>query len=137
MIDHTVPVECVTGAGELILAVEDNANLRWILDRQLRGLGYRALFAEDAGTALAVLEWNSEIRLLFTDVMMPGGMSGIELAREAALRWPRLHVLLTSGFARAAVTHAGFDPPLPHLLSKPYRKDELARALRRAFDEAP
>jgi PAS domain S-box-containing protein len=127
--------ETTSGRGEMILAVEDNPDLRNLLDRQLRELGYLAVFAENARTALGLLERNSDIRVLFTDVVMPGGMSGIELAREATARWPHVRVLLTSGFPEARMAHAGVGTSGPRLLSKPYPKDELARALRSALEE--
>lgn len=126
-------MELPRGEGELILAVEDNADLRRILERQLHDLGYRPLFAGTAREALGILESKSGIRLLFTDVIMPGGMTGIELAREVSGRWPGLRVLLTSGFAEAGIAQNGAEPIMARLLAKPYRKDELAAALRRAL----
>jgi PAS domain S-box-containing protein len=135
---YAATAESTGGQGETILAVEDNPELRNVLGRQLRELGYQAVFAEDARTALGILERNSDIHALFTDVVMPGGMSGIELAREATVRWPHVRVVLTSGFPEARMAHVGVGTAVPRLLSKPYRKDELALALRRALEnDAP
>lgn len=128
-------MESPRGEGELILAVEDNADLRRVLERQLRDLGYHPIFAGNARQALSILETTKNIRLLFSDVIMPGGMTGTELAREAADRWPAVRVLLTSGFAEAGITQNGAEPMVARLLTKPYRKDELAAALRRALVE--
>ncbi len=128
-------MESARGEGETILAVEDNADLRRVLERQLRDLGYRPMFAGNAREALSILETTNDIRLLFSDVIMPGGMTGTELAREAAGRWPAVRVLLTSGFTDAGITQNGSEPLAARLLTKPYRKDELAAALRRALVE--
>ena len=127
--------ESPRGEGELILTVEDNADLRRVLERQLRDLGYFPIFATNAREALSILETTKNVRLLFSDVIMPGGMTGTELAREAADRWPSIRVLLTSGFAEAGITQNGSEPMAARLLTKPYRKDELAAALRRALVE--
>ena len=81
------PAALVRGSGETVLAVEDNASLRRVVFRQLTELWYRVREAEDAQTALRVLE-SEAIDLLFTDVVMPGGTSGYEIARTVLSRWP-------------------------------------------------
>jgi PAS domain S-box-containing protein len=118
----------VVGRGETILAVEDNPGLRRVLVRQLQELGYRVIEAENAQDASALLE-REKIHLLLTDVVMPGGIGGGELARGAVERWPDLKVLLTSGFPENRI---GNDPNLRNirLLSKPYRREDLANTLR-------
>lgn len=121
------------GRGETILVVEDNAALRRVVSRQLRELGYRVLDAESATAATAVLEKES-VDLLFTDVVMAGGASGIELAREALGGWPGLKVLITSGFPETKLNGNGNGPIPAKLLSKPYRKDDLARTIREALE---
>lgn len=121
--------------GELILVVEDNVQLGQVLVRQLRQLGYRTVLAENAWAALETLETNNDVRLLLTDVVMPGGMSGIELAREARLRQPRLRVLLSSGFLDIRTALGNSSAWVPHLLSKPYRKEELGRVLRQVLED--
>ncbi len=118
---------------ESVLAVEDNEGLRRVVVRQLNDLGYRALEAPDGAAALKILE-REPVDLLFTDIMMPGGMSGYDLARNAVARWPSLKVLLTSGFPETKHNGNGSASVKMHLLTKPYRKDDLASALRKALD---
>ena len=117
---------------ERVLVVEDQEALRRVLLRQLAELGYEALEAEDARAALALLDRGAPVDLLLTDVVMPGGMNGRELACEAQRRRPGLKTLFTSGFPDVGCGRSG-DIPLPEgalLLGKPYRKEELARTLR-------
>jgi len=120
--------------GETILAVEDNPGLRDLVVRQITQLGYRCLEASDGATALKILE-TQHVDLVFTDVSMPGGISGYDLGREAQLRWPRMRVLLTSGFPEDRLNGGAPPPGDIRLLSKPYRKDDLARTLREALDQ--
>jgi CheY-like chemotaxis protein len=122
------------GSGETVLAVEDNPALRRTVLRQLRQLGYRALEADGPAAALSVLA-REKVDLLFTDVVMPGGMDGIALAKQAIERRPGLRVILTSGFPGAKVDdQLGALPDSVRLLSKPYRSSDLARLLREALD---
>jgi PAS domain S-box-containing protein len=118
---------------ERVLVVEDNVALRRVVAKQLSELGYRVLEAQDGATALALLRRNG-VDLLFTDVVMPGEMSGIALARAAAALAPEIKVLFTSGFPEARVRNGAWLSKEAKLLSKPYRKDELARALRAVLD---
>lgn len=97
---------------------------------QLASLGYRVIEAADAAAALAILDLGQAIDLLFTDMVMPGGMTGVQLAREARERRPNLRVLFTSGFIDAAVQHDLRAENLGNFLSKPYRKKDLARRVR-------
>jgi CheY-like chemotaxis protein len=118
------------GHGERVLVVEDNAALRRSVSVQLRMLNYQPLVAANARTALRILE-DQPVDVLFTDLMMPGGMDGLVLARQARERWPDLRVLLTSGLAGGMARDrfgAGLDA-YP-LLEKPYRMRELGRRLR-------
>ncbi len=124
--------ELVRGGGETILAVEDNASLRRVVVRQLTELGYRVLEAEDAQTALRVLE-SEPVALLFTDIVMPGGTSGYEIARTALSRWPTIKIVLTSGFPEYKINDNGNGANL-RLLSKPYRRDDLSRIVREVLD---
>ena len=121
------------GRGETVLLVEDNAALRRMAVRQLGELGYRVREAENAPQAMEMLARDPAIDLLFTDVVMPGGMDGRQLADRVAARWPRVKVLLASGFPGSVVSGGGLARGA-HLLSKPYRREQLARALREAIE---
>ncbi len=118
-----------TRGDETILIVEDEADVRAIAVRFLQSLGYRVLAAADAAAALAQLEATPGIALLFSDVILGAGMSGVELADAARRLRPQLPVLLTSGYERAAADDARGFP----LLHKPYRREQLAAAIRDAF----
>jgi CheY-like chemotaxis protein len=126
-----VPAALLHGSGETVLAVEDNASLRRVVVRQLTELGYRVLEAEDAQTALRVLE-SEPVDLLFTDIVMPGGTSGYEIAGRVLARWPRIKIVLTSGFPENRAN--GDHTRGLRLLSKPYRRDDLGRIIREALD---
>lgn len=133
-IEKSSAAPLVHGRGETILIVEDNAALRRVVMRQLKELGYRVLEAEDAAAGLRLMERES-IDLLLTDVIMPGGADGRELAQRARQRWPQIKVVFTSGFSEVrlkgdAESLASCTP----LLSKPYRKEDLASAAREALD---
>jgi CheY-like chemotaxis protein len=119
---------------ELILVVEDNERMRAVTLKQLTDLGYRSLAAENAKAALSLLDQHPEIDLLFTDVIMPGGMTGCELAREVKKRRPSLRILLTSGYTAQAVANGCHDLAGLELLQKPFRKVELAAKLRQMLD---
>src|SRR5205807_152349 len=122
------------GRGETVLVVEDNAALRRVVMRQLGELGYRVLAAENAAAGLKLLDWQS-IDLILTDVVMPGGINGRELARRARQRWPGIKIVFTSGFSEARLNgDAGPLAACTPLLSKPYRKEDLASAAREALD---
>jgi PAS domain S-box-containing protein len=126
-----------TSRGEAILVVEDDARVRLVTVRRLRELGYGVEEAESGESALALLKAGRRFGLLFTDVLMPGGISGPELARQARKLDPEMRVLLSSGYAdpeamRGAMAELGAD-----LLRKPYKRSELAAAVRRALDASP
>ena len=121
---------------ETILLVEDDSAVRDQATSQLRDLGYRVISAVNGEAALTVLG-EQEVDLLFTDVIMPGGPNGPELARWARQRFPGLPVLYTSGYTENAIVHQGRLDPGVHLLEKPYHRDELARKVRDALNEVP
>jgi len=121
---------------ERILVVEDNVDVRQTVIRQLRELGYDTIEAGSGKEAIALLEKGERVDLLFSDVVMPGGMDGTELAESARALRPSLKILLTSGFARASIQDAASNAYLKNLLSKPYRKTELAQRLRATLDAA-
>jgi PAS domain S-box-containing protein len=112
----------VPGGSERVLLVEDDAGVRSFVAGALRDLGYAVRTAPNGHTALALLE-QLEVDLLFTDIMMPGGLSGLEVAARAAERRPGLPVLLMSGYPEQTPT------PLP-LIAKPFSKEDLARKVR-------
>ncbi len=118
-----------TGAGETVLLVEDNAALRRITARHLTRLGYAVIEADNAESALGQLGC-TPVHLLFTDVVMPGGMNGFELAEHASKLQPDIKVLLTSGFPEDVVDRpADVAASVARLLHKPYRAEDLAREL--------
>jgi len=129
--------QLLCGGGETVLVVEDNDALRRVILRQLSSLGYRALEAKQADAALRVMEKKS-VDVLLTDIVMPGGKDGIELARQARQRWPMIAVIFSSGFspARSGGIAVSLPPGTP-LLSKPYRKENLAKAIREALLRVP
>ncbi len=117
-------------AGETVLAVEDDAMVRRVSVRRLKELGYKVIEADGGQAALAVIDGGAKIDLLFTDVVMPGGMTGIELAREARKRRPGLKVLFTSGYADPAIAKGGMLTENADWLGKPYKTGDLAAKLR-------
>jgi CheY-like chemotaxis protein len=121
------------GAGETILVVEDNPEVRRVVMRQLNGLGYRALETGTGAEALGVLG-HEPVDLLLTDIVMPGGLDGVDLARIAIEKWPALKVVLTSGFPEARIEIDSEMLRSLRLLSKPYSRLELATVLRSSLD---
>jgi CheY-like chemotaxis protein len=121
---------------ERILVVEDDRMVRDSVVAQLMSLDYVALPAASAAEGLALIDGGAEPDLLFTDVIMPGAMSGRDLAEEAKRRRPKLKILFTSGYTASAAVHHGRLAPGTLLLAKPYRKTDLARMIRTALDEA-
>ncbi len=130
----TVPV---TGGDETILLVEDDPLVRASVATQLKCFGYQVISAENAVQALQVLEDGLQFELLFTDVIMPGSMDGPHLAKEMTRRSPGIKVLFTSGYTENAMLHHGRLDQGVLLLQKPYRREDLARALRKALDAEP
>ena len=122
------------GGSETVLVVEDNASLRRIVVRQLNEAGYHVLEAPDADVAMTMIDSPEPIDLLLTDIAMPGAMDGRDLARVAMTHRPQLRTLLTSGFPDARLGSSSKSTGA-RLLSKPYRKEELRRAVRETLDE--
>ena len=122
------------GRDETILVVEDNPGLRRIVMRQLIDAGYQVLEAPDADAAMTIVESPEPIHLLLTDIVMPGSMDGRDLAKAAVRRRPLLKVLLTSGFPDARAGGGSGAVTETRLLSKPYRKEDLRRAVRETLD---
>jgi PAS domain S-box-containing protein len=133
-IEAALPVSPpVSGGSETILVVEDDALVRGFVVAQLQGLGYRTIAAADSRAALAELDRGAAFDLLFTDVIMPGGMTGRQLADEVAKRRPDIKVLYTSGYTDNAIVHHGRLDQGVFLLTKPYRKSQLAEMVREAL----
>jgi len=124
------------GGGDTILVVEDDQLVRQYVVTQLTALGYTTLAAANATDALAILDTAGPVDLLFTDIVMPGGMNGRQLADLVAKRHPGIKVLFTSGYTQNAIVHHGRLDEGVHLLAKPYRKTDLARMVRRALTSA-
>ncbi|MEM8812149.1 MAG: PAS domain S-box protein [Pseudomonadota bacterium] len=132
------PAEAPTttyGTGETILVAEDDERVRALTVRRLRDLGYKVYEAENGPTALARLTELDDLALLFTDLVMPGGMTGYELVDAARNVKPDLKVLLTSGYAADLVRSKSSTNTRVRLLRKPYRQAELSAAIRRALSE--
>ncbi|MFL5182387.1 MAG: response regulator [Microvirga sp.] len=121
---RTLPVPPRRGAGETILVVEDDDKVRQVTVSTLRALGFEVREAEDGDQAVAMLRSDSAVDLIFSDVKMPGSLSGTDLARVVEDEWPRIKVLLTSGYVDADDDLDRFT-----IIFKPYRVTELAERL--------
>ena len=119
---------------ETILVVEDDDALRLHTVETLAELGYRVLPATNGAAALEILDSGNDIDLLFTDVVMPGGLNGRQLADEAVRRRPGLKVLFTTGYTRNAIVHHGRLDPGVEMVGKPFSSDELIRKVRAILD---
>jgi PAS domain S-box-containing protein len=131
--EKPTPGALPTGA-ETILVVEDDSLVRGYVARQLQNLGYRVIEAEHGPAALAELDTAAKIDLLFTDVVMPKGMSGFDLAAEVRRRRPGLKILFTSGYTEETIIPYGKLDAGTRLLAKPYRRADLARQVRAILD---
>jgi CheY-like chemotaxis protein len=119
-------------AGETVLAVEDEAAVLTAVIENLADLGYQVIPARDAMEALERLRGEERVDILFSDIVMPGGMNGLQLAVEAERLRPGLRVLLTSGYAGDALARDHRVPTDLVVLAKPYPRDELAERLKLA-----
>ena len=122
------------GGAETILVVEDAADVRRITVVRMERMGYRVLQAEDGPSALIQIQRHPDIDMMITDVIMPGGMNGIELARQAQQDHPGLKVLYTSGYPNPAFAGLGLTDEHFDILAKPYNRETLAREVRRVLD---
>ena len=119
--------------GEAILVVEDDADVLYATADSLRELGYEVLEATTGASALELLESGRRVDLLFTDIAMPGGLNGWQLAKATTQRYPGVGIILTSGHADRAMNSEGCDVAC-QLLRKPYRDYELAELIRGVLD---
>jgi PAS domain S-box-containing protein len=123
------PSRAATGK-ETVLVVEDDSMILLQVREQLGGLGYTVMFASDGPSALGILRERSDIDLLFTDIVLPGGMNGREIADAARDLHPGLKILYTSGYSETVLMHQGRLDQGVELLSKPYRRSDLASKIR-------
>jgi PAS domain S-box-containing protein len=120
-------------SGELILVVEDDPDVRAYSAGALRELGYRVLEAVDGASALALLN-AQPVDLIFTDVVLPGGMSGADIAAQARVQQPGVKILFTSGYTRNAIVHQGRLDRGVQLVTKPFTFETLAAKVRDVLD---
>jgi signal transduction histidine kinase len=130
-----VQTTTIQGGSERILVVEDNEDLLEATSAMLTTFGYQVLGARNGEEAMRMLKNGHEFELLFSDVVMPKGMNGIELAREARRLRRNIKVLLTSGYAGAVLERHQAKVEFP-IIDKPYRLPELARRLRSILEPA-
>ncbi|MCP4125716.1 MAG: response regulator, partial [Gammaproteobacteria bacterium] len=129
------PQEILPRGWEVILAVDDERELLELAKTSLEALGYQVVTANNGQQALEQLTNKPDIDLLFSDVVMPGGMNGYELAEQATTKRPELKILLTSGYTGKALSGSDQTQYSNNLLSKPYCQAELARRLRALLGE--
>lgn len=118
-----------------VLVVEDDPHVRPLVVDLLEELGHTTVEAASGAEALALFDRRPDINLMFTDVVMPGGLSGIDLAREARRRRPRIAVLLTSGFTNRFRAQERESDKTFQIIHKPYRREDLVNAIDAAFAE--
>lgn len=127
-------VQGARARGETVLVVEDQIDVGDYAQAVLEEFGYRVLRADEGRGALDILDREGSIDLLFTDLIMPGAMNGVLLAREARKRRPRIKVLLTTGYAEASIERVDARGAEFELISKPYRRTELAAKVRQVIE---
>ena len=120
---------------ESILVVEDDELVRSYVISQLEFMGYQVISASNGNEAMEIILSDAKIDLLFTDVVMPGGMNGRELSDKAMRIRPKLKVLFTSGYTENSIVHHGRLDPGVMLLSKPYSRDELTTKIRKSLQD--
>ena len=114
--------------------VEDDARVREVVSDVLTQAGYRVLTAADGASALALLARSGDVAVLFTDVVLAGGLGGVELVRRAREKWPALKALYTSGYTADAMARRGSLLDDETVLSKPYLRQDLVRAIGRCLE---
>jgi CheY-like chemotaxis protein len=125
--------EVALGKGQHILMAEDDHDLSRLVRGELASLGYRVTAVENAAMALEVLAQAPDVDLLFSDIIMPGTMNGRSLAREALRLYPKIRVLLTSGYSGESQSTQDATSQEIRILSKPYRLRDLAEAIHTAL----
>ena len=132
---EAIQTQAIPGGSERILVVDDNEALLDVTSAMLTASGYRVLCARNSVEAIRILESGQEIDLLFSDVVMPSGMNGVELAREARRLSKGTKILLTSGYAGDVLERHGAVNEFP-IIDKPFCVADLARRLRSILHEA-
>jgi PAS domain S-box-containing protein len=133
--EDTIVTQAAPGGNETILVVEDDADLRETVVTALGQLGYRALAAPNADAAMRILAGPERIDLLFTDVMMPGGILGPTLAKRARELRPGIEVLFTTGYVDTSALSTTAGLSATDIIHKPYRNEELALRIRYVLDQ--
>ena len=118
-----------------LLVVEDDDRVRRLTVLRLKELGYRVLEAGHGAAALTILSETPDVDIVFSDLVMPGGISGFDLARQVRKHYPGMHVVLTSGYSAELLDQAEVGQLRLKVLRKPYRQAELARTFRAALAE--
>jgi CheY-like chemotaxis protein len=124
------------GDGETVLLVDDEASVRMLVSEVLEELGYRTLEAKDGSSALEILESGRRVDLLITDVGLPGGMNGRQLADAALATLPELKILFITGYAENAVIGEGHLKPGMHIVTKPFALETLGRRIKEIVTES-
>lgn len=132
-VDDQVQVE--RGQGEVILVVEDDEAVRNYTCKVLENANYEVISARDGLEALEKLQVTKTVQLLFTDIVMPGGINGEELAEKAKSLWPELQILFTSGYAESLLSMTEDQAKNLHYISKPYDRKQLLRSVRACFSK--
>lgn len=132
---QAISASIADGNGELILVVEDQEDVRDMAAALLEDLGYRVVTANCGNTALNLLAERTDIDLMFTDMVMPGGMDGSQLASHARRVYPNMPTVFTTGYADAAVLRDGQITSSKNLVTKPYRRSDLASKIGAALQK--
>lgn len=130
----SAPTVAYARKGESVLVVEDDDRVRRLTLTRLKQLGYELHEAPNGQEALAILERTPGINLVFSDQVMPGGMSGLDLAERVRQRYPETRIVLTSGYSADLIGREKVDGLGLRVLRKPYQQEQLARVLREALD---
>jgi CheY-like chemotaxis protein len=129
----TIPMADAARSGSLVLVVEDDALLRMHAAEMIEEAGFQVIEAENADVAIRMLESRTDIRIIFTDIDMPGSMNGLKLAAAVANRWPPIRIVATSGHFQI---RDGDLPTGGRFIAKPYRATQIIGALCELDSEA-
>ena len=132
---ETHELESLPRGSETVMVVEDDRDVREFVARTLETLGYSVIAAADGPAALALIDGGAKVDLVFSDVVLPGGMTGWQVVEEARRRKPGIKVLLTSGYTGSKIDHHRRVAESVDLLPKPYKREDLAVTLRGILDD--